>query len=152
MSLRNPRQRTPARGAEHLRGRAGSERHHVVFPYVVQHQQSSAPGKPLFSGSDLLLGRPGLNAQLELGHELSRDFGDGTLAAHESKKSLEVYQHLSLESANRASRAAWRARRLAPLTLSSYVLVRDLVFSNFNNAAFSLDCTSIGFIGIPFSK
>jgi hypothetical protein len=29
--------------------------------------------------------------------QLSRDFGDGTLAAHESKKSLEVYQHLSLE-------------------------------------------------------
>ena len=45
-----------------------------------------------------------------------------------------------------------RARRLALLTLSSSVLERDLVFSNFNSAAFSLDCTSIGFIGIPFSK
>jgi len=32
------------------------------------------------------------------------------------------------------------------------LLVRDLVFSNFNSAAFSLDCTSIAFIGIPFSN
>src|SRR6266404_6092310 len=67
-----------------------------------------------------------------------------------AKYSLSIL--MTFPSANRASRAAWRARRLAPLTLSSSVLVRDLVFSNFNSAAFSLDCTSIGFIGIPFSK
>jgi hypothetical protein len=30
------------------------------------------------------------------------ELGDGTLAAHESKKSLEVYQHLSLESVDKA--------------------------------------------------
>jgi hypothetical protein len=50
---------------------------------------------------------------------------------------------MTFPSANRASRAAWRARRLALLTLSSSVLVRDLLFSNFNSAAFSLDCTSM---------
>src|ERR1700693_3124536 len=50
---------------------------------------------------------------------------------------------MTFPSANRASRAAWRARRLALLTLSSSVLVRDLLFSNFKSAAFSLDCTSM---------
>jgi hypothetical protein len=53
-------------------------------------------------------------------------------------------------SANRASRAAWRARRLAMLTLSSSVLVRDLVFSNFNSAALSLDSISMALSESPF--
>src|SRR6266436_7179685 len=57
---------------------------------------------------------------------------------------------MTFPSANRASRAAWRARRLALLTLRSSVLVRDLVFSNFNSAAFSLDCTSMALSESPF--
>ena len=47
-----------------------------------------------------------------------------------AKYSLSIL--MTFPSANRASRAAWRARRLALLTLSSSVLVRDLLFSNFN--------------------
>ena len=50
-----------------------------------------------------------------------------------------------------ASKAAWRSRRLELLTLSSSVLVRDLVFKNFNSASFSLDCTSVA-DGNPLSN
>ena len=81
MSPRNPRQRTPARRAEQRDRRTGRERFHVVFPDVVQHQQSPALGKPRLGGGDLLLGRPGLKPELELRRELGRDLGDGTLAA-----------------------------------------------------------------------
>src|SRR6516162_2230186 len=54
-------------------------------------------------------------------------------------------------SPSRASKAAWRSRRLELLTLSSSVLVRDLVFKNFNSASFSLGCTSMA-DGNPLSN
>jgi hypothetical protein len=80
---RNPRQqRTPARRAEQGDRRTGLEVfHHVVFPDVVQHQQSPALGKPCLGGGDLLLGRLGLKPKLELRRKLGRDLGDWTLAA-----------------------------------------------------------------------
>src|ERR1700676_2491933 len=73
ISQRYPRQRTPLRRAEQRGRRTERERFYVVFPDIVQHQQSTTSDKPLFSGRDLLLGRPGLNAQLELRREFDRD-------------------------------------------------------------------------------
>src|SRR5262249_8851157 len=48
---------------------------------IVQHQQGAALGKPLFSGSGLLFGRPCLKPKLELRRQLGRYLGDWALAA-----------------------------------------------------------------------
>jgi Methyladenine glycosylase len=98
---RDVQQRMPARRAEQRDWRTGRECYHVVFPNIVQHQQSPALGKPCLGGGNLLLGRLGLDAKPEFRRQLGRDLGDGTLAAklkhHRVERSLRLPGKLERE-------------------------------------------------------
>ena len=58
--------------------------------YTLRHYAAAAPASVPPSDADLLTSKGLTDAQIQL------------ISGHESKKSLEVYQHLSLESVDKA--------------------------------------------------